>query len=77
MWVLLFQQHLIIKGTLLIIPSGSSTTDTVPAPEAAFSNSVTLANKPGYLISQSLGFLFLPKKTFTDVSFISFLFASP
>ena len=66
-----------IKGTRLIIPSGSSATETVPAPEAAFSNSVTFASKPGYLISQSLGFLFLPRKTFTDVSLISFLFASP
>ena len=51
-----------IRGTLLIIPSGSSATETVPAPEAACSNSVTFANKPGYLMSQSLGFLFLPKK---------------
>ena len=51
-----------ISGTLLIIPSGSSATDTVPAPAAASSNSETLANRPGYWISQSLGFLFLPKK---------------
>ena len=36
-----------IKGTLLIIPSGSSATETVPAPDAALSNSVTFANSPG------------------------------
>ena len=66
-----------INGTRLIIPSGSSATETVPAPDAACSNSVTLANSPGYDINQFVGFLFLPKKTFTDVSLISSLLASP
>ena len=65
-----------ISGTLLIIPSGSSATETVPAPELFFSNSGTLAKRPGYDVNQFLIPL-LPKSTFTEVLLISSLFASP
>ena len=39
---------LVTIGILLIIPSGSSDKEMIPAPELAFSNSGTLANSPGY-----------------------------
>ena len=65
-----------ISGTLLIIPSGSSATETVPDPALYFSNSGTFAKRPGYDVNHFLIPL-SPKNTFTEVSLISFLFASP
>ena len=60
-----------------MIPSGSSATETVPAPAAAFSNSPTFASNPGYEINQFFGSELFPRKTFTDESFILSRLASP